>query len=133
MPRLEYLDQKLGYWNALEWINANTPVNSRVLLLGETRAYGFKRPLLVATVHDRHPLAHWAENSDNAKKLLDKLRKEGIGHIFRNQQEEARISGYPMFHLNPHGSQVWDNFRRLYLRNVYHDGNVVIYRVLQKI
>ncbi|MBI2069352.1 MAG: glycosyltransferase family 39 protein [Elusimicrobia bacterium] len=129
VSKKDYLQKKLGYEEALEWINHHVPADGRVLLLGETRAYGFHRRLVVATVHDRHPLADWIAQAANEQALRQTLKAEGITHIFHHRTEEQRIAGYRTMPLDEAGERRWRSFKESFLAETYADANVTIYEV----
>ncbi|MBI4064340.1 MAG: hypothetical protein HY401_08590 [Elusimicrobia bacterium] len=130
ISRQDFLRQKFGYYHqAIEWINNNTPQDARILLLGETRPYRFRRRLVYATVHDRHPLADWIEKASDPVELSKKFETEKITHLFHHTAEEARIWGYPMFKLSPRGGGLWEEFRKSYLKKIAINESVAIYKV----
>ncbi|MBI4369765.1 MAG: glycosyltransferase family 39 protein [Elusimicrobia bacterium] len=125
----QYRQAKLGYWNAVEWINRNAGPEDRILILGDTRSYGFKRRLVVSTVHDIHPLSHWIAQSKTPQELKTKLAAQDARYIFHNRVEEKRIAGYGMMRLDPDGKKLWDNFKTQFLEAAFTDETVTIYRI----
>lgn len=88
----EYLEDNLTQLEAFRTVNADLPVDAKVLLVGEPRAYGIDRAIVVED-HYRTPLlVELAEESSSASDITRGLRSLGITHILVNDAEANRIA-----------------------------------------
>jgi hypothetical protein len=71
------------------WINLNLPVESRILSLGEARAFLFERSLLYATCFNTPP-GESALNHASAEEQLNWLAQNGITHLLIQWNEIGR-------------------------------------------
>ena len=84
-----------GVYEPIVWMNKNLPAESKVLYIGEARAY-YSRPNVVwATAFDQHPLSGMMTGVTNASELLQVLRDRGVTHIYVDRRELSRLGqGY---------------------------------------
>jgi len=74
------------------------PADAKLLLVGEARAFHFRRGTLYATAFDAHPLDEILRTHGPAPTALDELRSLGVTHVWVNWSEIRRLSqtyGYP--------------------------------------
>jgi len=74
------------------------PEGSKVMLVGDAKAFYFPSNTIYATVFDVHPLAELGRNTTSDVQLLSKLRKMGVTHVLFNWREIRRLSysyGFP--------------------------------------
>lgn len=118
LTRDEYLlHERPGYnpyFAAARFINEHTPPDSKVLIVGDERAFYLKRKFRVSSLLLVNPLADWSENSSNPAGLAGRFRANGLTHLMVNK-------GRPCFqemlqNLTLHGRSVMDNFSNRYLR-----------------
>ena len=72
---------------------ASLPPGSRILLVGESRAFYFPARTSYATAFDSHPLAQILQRGPGPRQVLDQLRAMGITHIWVDWQETWRLAG----------------------------------------
>jgi len=91
----EYVDFKtrsLKYSSkAISYINERLPQSSRVMLIGEAQVFYLNRPVLYATVFDKHPLEIAARGVTTPVALHERLRQMEITHIYINEPEIERL------------------------------------------
>ena len=71
---------------------------SRVLLVGDAKAFYYPRGTVYATVFDRHPLAELLEREAGRDEIIAELRRSGITHIWVDWVEIHRLAksyGFP--------------------------------------
>ncbi|MCX5797416.1 MAG: phospholipid carrier-dependent glycosyltransferase [Elusimicrobia bacterium] len=73
------------YYAGTKYINANTPVDSKVLFLGEERGFYSERRFITASVFDVNPIIGWADSASDGAALLEKLKVGGISHLLVNR------------------------------------------------
>lgn len=124
--KTEYLStQRPGYPNpyyqVVDWINKNLPEDSKILLLGECRAYYLERKFVVQTVSDFNPLILWIKECKTADELYDILQREKVTHILLNVPEAKRLAGYDIFHFEPDELRIFIDFWNKYVVEIYRD------------
>ena len=90
-PR-ELLERYVTYWAALPIVNDELPQDARVLLVGEPRAYGIERDVVLEDAFRTPYLIEAAERSGSTEEMASLLRERGITHLLYNRQEAARIA-----------------------------------------
>ncbi|HOF17497.1 MAG TPA: glycosyltransferase family 39 protein, partial [Phycisphaerae bacterium] len=69
------------------------PEGSRVMLLGEARAFYFPTGTIYATVFDEHPLASaLRRHPDNTPAVVEQLKAMGVTHLWVNWPEMWRLA-----------------------------------------
>ncbi|HNQ24610.1 MAG TPA: hypothetical protein PKK06_16120 [Phycisphaerae bacterium] len=79
-------------------INTDVPADARVLLVGEARAFYFRRPVDYFVVFNRQPFAEAVRAARAGTEVLDWLRREGYTHVLVNWWEIQRLQrtyGFP--------------------------------------
>lgn len=74
------------------------PEGSRILLVGDAKAFYFPTGTIYATAFDAHPLAELAERGLTGEQMLRELRSRGVTHIWVDWQEIWRLAntyGFP--------------------------------------
>lgn len=108
------------YFAAMEFINQRLPRESRVLFLGESRAYYCERDFIAATTFDRNPFWIAAREAANADDLDAKLKSLGITHIFLNVFQLYSNAGYPeMLPRDVADRPAFQEFWARYLQKIY--------------
>ena len=91
-----YFQRMRAYTPVYRWIAENTPPESRVLLLGETRSYALDRPAVSAGNFDGLRMAAFLGGHADAKALAAELRRMGVSHVvvhWPRVKVEGRSSG----------------------------------------
>lgn len=88
-PKSDYLRRsKLTYispaYSAIEWINQNASADSRVLFVGDGRAYYLNRRFIAPSVWDAPYFFTLLDKSATAEELKSRLSSEGITHLVVN-------------------------------------------------
>jgi hypothetical protein len=87
LTRREFLSNShtgygLPYYSAMEFINQNLPASSRVLFLGESRAYFCERDFIAASVFDHNPFWRAAGEAASLEDLRSRVGELGVTHVF---------------------------------------------------
>jgi phage shock protein PspC (stress-responsive transcriptional regulator) len=75
----------------LATINSELPVDAKLLLVGEARAFYFQRPVDYCVVFNRSPFVTIAEASPTLDRVLAWLHAQGYTHVFVNWSEIDRL------------------------------------------
>lgn len=112
-----------GY-RMFRYVNESTPPSSRILLQGDVKGYYCQRPYLWD--HPHQAVLRYAD-MDSPARLLERLRELGVTHVARMIQiPPARLAlGYPQYFADP----FHEEFRRRYLRLVYHDESYAVFEI----
>lgn len=122
--------QKNSPHRAFEYLNNALPSGSRVLFVGEQRAYYCLVPLVAPGVFAPNPLVAWADTAASPTELLETLRLKNFTHIFYNVLEGERLKPYGIFGFSEVGARNWEGLLKILLRRaVYYDGTCVIYDI----
>jgi hypothetical protein len=89
--RSHYLGRKVNSFNAVSVLNS-LPGNGAAVFWGETRAYFCRKPAIVPTVFDRHPLADLANTSTSPAGLAAALHEKNIDYLLVDDFEVRRLS-----------------------------------------
>lgn len=74
------------------------PEGSRILLIGEAKAFYFPADTVYATAFDSHPLAELIDSGNSPEEVLARLKQMGITHLWVEWLEINRLAttyGYP--------------------------------------
>ncbi|MHC5108266.1 MAG: hypothetical protein ACYTHJ_00130 [Planctomycetota bacterium] len=74
-------------------VNNELPADSKVLAVGEAKAFYFKRDVDYATVFNVHPLVAVIEESKDDRAVMNWLAREGYTHVLVNWSEIRRYAG----------------------------------------
>ena len=89
-------DQIAGLW---PWKQAQElPPDSRILTVGEAKAFYLPKGTIYATAFDDHPLAAMAGRGLSPAEMIAELRRMGVTHLWVDWPEILRLShtyGYP--------------------------------------
>ncbi len=80
---------------SIAWCNENLdPADSKLLLIGEARAFDFRMPILYSTCFDVSPAETWLRVDAAEERVLERqrenLRDAGVTHVLVNWSELAR-------------------------------------------
>ncbi|MFN3551155.1 MAG: hypothetical protein ACK4WJ_05055, partial [Endomicrobiia bacterium] len=109
------------YYQIAEWVNKNLPVDSKILLLGETRGLFFERKYLTHGVLEYSPLVKMLKKVNSAQQLYEEFKKEKITHILLNVPEAKRLNGYDNFYFEPQELKIWCEFWNRYVKEIYRN------------
>jgi hypothetical protein len=98
------------YFGASDYINRMTAADSRVMVLGDARAFFLERPFVSATVYDQHPILRMANASPDGDALYEKVKQAGLTHILLNVAEGVRVEHYWTERLSEAGQKAFDDF-----------------------
>ena len=85
----EYLARRLAYYPATQWLNHNTPIDTQVLYLGETRLLYLDRRVRFSSAYDVNQITHLLPSPPD--RLIRQLRAQGITHIVIHGREIERL------------------------------------------
>ncbi len=109
------------YYQVADWVNKNLPLDSKILLLGETRGLFFERKYLTHGVLEYSPLVETLKKVNSAEELYKEFKKQKITHILLNVPEAKRLSGYDNFYFELKEFKIWVEFWNKYIKEIYRD------------
>lgn len=118
------------YYDAACWINANTPPNAVIALVGELRSLYIERKTLMMDFSNYSPLIVWAEESKDGEELFAKLRQKGITHMLLNVPEACRLTSLDPLNFEARGLRNFGLFWKKHVREIYDSigDNEIAYR-----
>lgn len=112
----------LPYYAAMEFIKENTPRDSKILFLGESRAYYCPRDFISGTLYDVNPFWKAVAESRDAGQLHARVRKMGATHIFLSARQMLyRRDSTAAFPRDLIRGRVFNNFWFTYLTRVFEE------------
>lgn len=127
-----YLERKMqnSYEPLVLWTRDNLPMESRLLIVGDSRGVYYERPYLAQSAFDEPVFAHAARSAPNAAGILEQLRQLGITHVVINLPEGLRVSKeYHQYELRPEEWKRLDDFFERGLKPVYFKNFQGVYEV----
>jgi len=118
------------YYAMIDWINKNTPGDSKILFIGETRPYYLEREFVISSVYNKTPYIEWIKQTKSAEGFYNKLREENITHIFYNLPEAARLSVFGIFYWNSEEQDIFSQFWQKYVKVVCRYENLFLYEIM---
>jgi hypothetical protein len=120
----DYLaEQHLSYptpdYEGLAWMNNNLPPGSKVMMLGDTRSYYTRIPVVPFSLFDNQPIVTMSRTAVNGDEVAEILRKEGVTHLFVNAAEAIRTESYGPFQWDANSWAVLDNFWRGHVQLIW--------------
>ena len=106
--RDKYLEEKLYFYPALEFINKNLPENSKILFIADNQTYYCNLPYLSFSPLDENPFADLVRGSSGKEEIMRKLKKWGITHLYLNLSEFKRVE--TTYHSFSWGKDEWKKF-----------------------
>ncbi|MFH1259632.1 MAG: glycosyltransferase family 39 protein [Elusimicrobiota bacterium] len=130
--REEYLSQILPYYDTIQFANKNLPKQSKILFLGELRAYYSRHNFIASTTFDQTPIVEWANASADLEELRSKIKLAGVTHLLINFPELERLNrDYRILYFTEKGGKIKEEFKMKHLKEIYQKNMVVLYEVLQ--
>lgn len=72
-------------------INGSLPADSHILMIGDAKAFYFRRPVDYCVVFNRNPFIEMVRNARNDRSIVDGLTDAGYTHVLVNWAEIARL------------------------------------------
>lgn len=127
LTKSEYLSGKLNYYRAASGELNKLPKGSKTVFLGETRSYYSLGDIIAPTDFDPNPLIVHSNAAPDDRGLLEKLRSEGITHIFVNNYEFDRLSVKAQF--TEQGLRNWEALKNNLAGLAHKDNYCQIYEL----
>jgi hypothetical protein len=114
------------------FMNENTPRNSKVLLIGDSRGYNLKRQYHASSPYERQLISDYLAENSTAKGLAADIKKAGYSFIIVNFAEWKRTRDFlkiPAMNFAPKGTPEGNLLLELFrsLQPIYQDKKCVIY------
>ena len=116
---------------AIEYINSNVSLQSRILFVGDSRGYYCERDYIANTAFDVPAFQKYFTGAKDAGDLARQLRQDGITHILLNEKELARLQQqYKSIDFQPRDIILLKEFWRDHGRPVFYNKGVGLYEIL---
>ncbi len=118
------------------WMNAHLPKGSKILFLDEARTYPTEHLVMANSYLDPRPIEQWTREALDAQDLTNRLREQGLTHIFVNLNELVRLGGSSRFSPSSKHWKVLNTFWKKHLRCIAanslfsRDLDVLIFEIL---
>jgi hypothetical protein len=106
-------------YEAIQWMNANLPRDSKILFVREARSFYTRLPVIASAFTDPQPLEETARRSVNAEDMSRSLAEAGITHLFLNYPEAMRMEPYAIPRLDARSQKVVLDFWREHTRLIW--------------
>jgi len=123
----EYKTALFPTYQAISYVNRNTPENSIILVVGDTRNFYLKRRYYVSSAIDYSILKGYLDNSETGENFINSLRKDGIDYILYNSSEFVRLNRI-YNRLNTSEGYKFSEFLKL-LDPVFHKDYRYVYKI----
>ncbi|MFI5362624.1 MAG: ArnT family glycosyltransferase [Elusimicrobiota bacterium] len=107
------------YYKAAQWINANAPPESRVLIVGDGRGFYLERPFVGYSHLDVDLFSFWLNRSSTPEEFKARLDAEKITHLLVNMGTLMRAKKAPA--LDPARLRLLDEFLKRYTKVSFND------------
>ncbi|UCC31127.1 MAG: hypothetical protein JSU86_02395, partial [Phycisphaerales bacterium] len=94
-------------------VNHELPLDARILMVGDSRAFYFKRQVDYCVAFNRNPFFEAVRTAATGRNLLNRLRDEGYTHILVNWSEIGRLASTYGFSPAVSPEQLEQTFDRL--------------------
>ena len=120
----QFLQEYESNYKALQFVNQQLPVDSKVLLQGIVKGYYCEREYLWD--HPYQTILRYDEHN-TPDGLLNKMKNLGLTHVVRLIRiPESRVAiGYPQYFTDPKH----EAFRKKYLKLLYRDAAYVVFEI----
>lgn len=122
ISRTEFLSYSRGTYpnpsyKVYQYVNEHLPQEgTRILLVGDNKAYYLKRRFDYYTVEYNNPILEtWVQESKDEKELFDKMKQEKITHIIINYRELIRLH---QLEWKEKSKEILKNFWERHIREV---------------
>lgn len=118
-------------YNVIRWLNVNLDNRSKILFVGESRAYYCDKNFISYSVElNKQPLMEFIKKSRNADELLNQFKLYGITHILINYAEAMRVNtGYKTFYWNHRDREVFKAFWNKHITIEYSYKEAFLYKI----
>lgn len=115
---------------AIEYINRNVSLQSRILFVGDSRGYYCERDYIANTAFDVPAFQKYFMGAKDARDMAQQLRQDGITHILLNEKELARLQQqYKSIDFRPRDIKLLKVFWREHSRQVFYSKGVGLYEI----
>jgi hypothetical protein len=131
--------QGVNSYPAIEYINTETPLDSKILFVGEMRGFYCRRDYEAQVVRSDEDifLQQLILQTDSISKALDELRRKKFSHLLINMSEMQRIAGSfldreSFFHFEDtrKGKMLEELLSERYLHPVFSKYNATVYEIV---
>ncbi len=127
ISRSEFKDNAIEGYKAMEYINKNTPPDSKVLLIGEIRTFYIDRKTITSDLWSKSPFAELVGSGENTADSAAILKERGITHLFVNESELSRIMRYRSNIFNDYTVGIYEELTSNYMNEAYSVDDYKIY------
>ena len=129
----DYVSRVRDFAPVYAWIEAHTPAEAKVLMLGENRTYDLDRQTLAAGNLDGSRIAAWLAQFPNSAALREELRRQHITHILIHpawiRPARTMMEREYTLELSPQTNAVLQTLLRDRLTLVYRDRSYLVFAV----
>jgi hypothetical protein len=115
----------MPYYRSARWIARETPLDARVLIVGDGRSYGVERICRASSILDTDLFTAWLKASVSEEDLDQKLKEEGIRYLLVNVGETMRGTGGAILRnaggLTPEDISRMGRFFQFFTRETFRD------------
>lgn len=141
IDRTTYLSQNHPEWGypnppypAIQFINAHTPREAKILFVGEERVAHCLRPVIYGTAYQMPPFMYYLKSSSSSKGFQIILQSNGITHLFINRGEISRLNqAFQVYSLNPEEMKRYNSFIAQFTTLAFQDQarGLLVYTIKQ--
>ncbi len=106
-------DGRLGGYECFAVVNHELPLDAKILLVGDSRAFYFKRQVDYCVAFNRNPFFEADRTAATGRELLNWLRDQGYTHVLVNWSEIGRLASTYGFSPAVSPRQLEQMFNRL--------------------
>lgn len=92
---------------AADFVAAELPEDAKIYLLGESRSFGFMRPVVVEDPYHTPLIVHLGQSAASPSGIARDLRRMGVTHILINWREIPRLARYHGRETVDHSWDYW--------------------------
>lgn len=105
----ESLEKYVPHTAAAGFVRENLPKDAKLLLVGETQGYYFKRDYMPVSAYDRHPLERWVKEVRGPLDLRALIKGKGFTHLLLCRHEWVVLKkSYGHLALDEPGSNLFE-------------------------
>lgn len=110
ISREQYLAQAAPHFGAANFVQKNLPGDSKLLFVGETKAFYYSRDYMPISGYDVHPLESWVKAAKTGLELKTLLKEKGFTHIVLSRGEWKRLNkSYGYLTLDTEGAELFES------------------------
>ncbi len=92
VPASLIYDGRLEGFEYFEVVNHQLPPDSRILMVGDAKAFYFQRDVFYCVVFNSNPFVEAVRAAEDDREVVDWLRSRGFSHVLVNWSEVRRLS-----------------------------------------